>query len=190
MAFPTSPVFFMLFIACQGAGLVPVMTNPAYSALEMKHAIDLTKPKAILTSSVVSPRFLAEKFPAERIFLGDKTSSHNLRTVWSLAPESYSESLKIRESSGTNKVKASDPACIVFSSGTTGLPKGALISHQAILAECALLQGTTGNLPPLGEYEDQVICVPCFHIAGIALFASSAVRGEYAVGMMELTHLL
>lgn len=71
------------------------------------------------------------------------------------------------------------PALIQYTGGTTGEPKGALLTHSNLLSACEQLMATTRTEPPvlrLGE-ERLLLVLPVFHIyaltAGI-LFALSA----------------
>ncbi|MGU3586790.1 long-chain-fatty-acid--CoA ligase [Rhodococcus sp. C26F] len=62
-------------------------------------------------------------------------------------------------------LRETDPAVIMYTSGTTGRPKGAVLSHQNLLmnsVNCSLLQGV-GD-----EDECWYSGLPLFHIAGLA----------------------
>merc|ERR1719443_1694660 len=39
---------------------------------------------------------------------------------------------------GRDKIQANDPFCLIFTSGTTGLPKAAPYTHQAALKSCTM----------------------------------------------------
>ena len=55
-----------------------------------------------------------------------------------------------------------DPALLLYTSGSTGLPKGALLSHRAIISG-----GTNVQLGHQLEEEDRALCVlPVYHING------------------------
>ncbi len=67
-------------------------------------------------------------------------------------------------------VGASAPALIAFTSGTTGTPKGAVLTHAALLANA------TGTVDALAmTAADNVLTVtPMFHIAGLTLLTTPA----------------
>lgn len=66
------------------------------------------------------------------------------------------------------------PALMMYTSGTTGRPKGALLSHSNLQAQCA------GSLDSLGCRRGDVLAcaVPLFHIGGIASLLVQLFLGE------------
>ncbi|HSG80318.1 MAG TPA: AMP-binding protein [Acidimicrobiia bacterium] len=61
-------------------------------------------------------------------------------------------------------VRVRDTAVIVYTSGTTATPKGAMLSHEAF---CRLAEGCMRHLWGLGEGEKMWMPLPMFHIGGI-----------------------
>ncbi|MCK6533737.1 MAG: long-chain fatty acid--CoA ligase [Polyangiaceae bacterium] len=75
-----------------------------------------------------------------------------------------------------------DLATIVYTSGTTGVPRGAMLTHGALLAEVeALLEAI-----PVGPEDEQLLFLPLAHIlARVVMFACVAggARTAFADGM-------
>lgn len=70
-------------------------------------------------------------------------------------------------------VSSDDGALILYTSGTTGRPKGALHTHGSSLAWCALSLASFEN-----RFGDrQLLVAPLFHIAGICLLFNAVHRG-------------
>jgi|tagenome__1003787_1003787.scaffolds.fasta_scaffold20989882_6 long-chain acyl-CoA synthetase len=70
---------------------------------------------------------------------------------------------------------------IMFSSGTTGAPKGVLMSHRAVVANIHNLLVLTGRLPD--ELSDDhpgtvsMLSVPLFHLAGVQVGCNTLLSG-------------
>ncbi len=69
--------------------------------------------------------------------------------------------------SGTDNFKETEniPLFQMYTSGTTGRPKGALISHSGILS---LVEHGKDRLGPFKDNANSLVCMPLFHIAGSA----------------------
>lgn len=59
-----------------------------------------------------------------------------------------------------------DPYCILYTSGTTGLPKGAVIPHRQVLWNCINTAASWG----LSERDVSPVFVPLFHAGGLFAF--------------------
>jgi acyl-CoA synthetase (AMP-forming)/AMP-acid ligase II len=72
-----------------------------------------------------------------------------------------------------------DPHVMLYTSGTTGDPKGALLSHRSYVLQAAQTQGTTG----LGEDDVGLCMFPMFHMGGWAMPLGYWVNGGSVVLM-------
>ncbi|MFQ5659431.1 MAG: AMP-binding protein [Gammaproteobacteria bacterium] len=63
-------------------------------------------------------------------------------------------------------LKAADPACIMYTSGTTGNPKGAILSHRARMASST----AATEEYPLESSDIGIITIPLSHAAGLFSF--------------------
>ena len=78
------------------------------------------------------------------------------------------------------KVDVEDIALLQYTGGTTGKPKGAMLSHANLSAACSIYKLWADPQRLSAPGEDKVICVlPLFHIYALTVGAAArAVRGQ------------
>jgi acyl-CoA synthetase (AMP-forming)/AMP-acid ligase II len=99
----------------------------------------------------------------ELLALARSSQAERLAPEWSMDPE--------------------DIAILLFTSGTTGAPKAAVLRHQHVVSYIL----STVEFMSAGEDAAQLVCVPPYHIAGIASLASSVYAGRRIVQLPAFT---
>ena len=142
------PEYVELMLACATLGAMLACQNWRLAPPELKHCIDLVDPRVV----VVSERHAA--------LLG-RTGARQQQVV---TLGSGYESLLERASPEPRAIAAEpeDGLLILYTSGTTGLPKGAVISHRAEIARSMVGFADLGTRPG----EACVAWAPLFHMAG------------------------
>lgn len=77
--------------------------------------------------------------------------------------------------------KPEDVAILVYTSGTTGLPKAAMLSHETILFSATLLE----QISPIQETDETISYLPLAHIAQRLLTIFGQIRYGYTVNFAE-----
>ncbi len=66
----------------------------------------------------------------------------------------------------------SDPVIIMYTAGTTGHPKGVLITHEMMLYNAINISGPAG----LSHHSRQYVVLPTFHIGGLNLYVNPLIH--------------
>ncbi|KAF3926438.1 S-dihydroxybenzoyltransferase [Arthrobotrys entomopaga] len=149
------------------AGGVLSPANPGYTLDEFVYQLKNCEAKAVTCQAETLPlvRQAAKQvgIPEDRILILGDTKVPGFKHLNELKNMSHRE-VKI-----TRRPKfepAKDIAFLVYSSGTTGLPKGVMLSHRNIVAN--ILQGKAVEGRKLKAGEDSILgFLPFFHIYGL-----------------------
>lgn len=156
------------------AGGIVSPANPAYTAKELAFQLKNSGAKVLATQASLLPvateaAKLAGIQTDRIILLGDQRD-----------PQArYKHFTSVRNISGATRYRkakvnpASDLSFLVYSSGTTGTPKGVMLSHRNIIAN--ILQNATvegnnlkWNEGPDGKGDRVLAFLPFFHIYGMS----------------------
>jgi fatty-acyl-CoA synthase len=165
------------------AGMILVNINPAYRATELEFTLRKVGVKALICASsfktsdyvamveellpgaATSGEIRSERFPdlAHIIKIGGDPSSGWLD--FADVPTSRTASSEEELQSLTKGLHPDDPINIQFTSGTTGSPKGATLSHTNVLNNAYFVGMAMG----LGEGDRLCIPVPLYHCFGMVM---------------------
>jgi malonyl-CoA/methylmalonyl-CoA synthetase len=156
-----SPHALALYLACIRAGLVYLPANTAYRPVELAYLIADGRPRI----------FVGRAEPAEAIDLLDGSVPPPAVLVLDQNGAGTLEDLAATAGEAPDVVArhADDVAAVLYTSGTTGRPKGAMLSHRA-MTSCALALGRAWRF---GTSDVLLHALPLFH--GHGLFVSSNV---------------
>jgi acyl-CoA synthetase (AMP-forming)/AMP-acid ligase II len=138
-----SPEFFLLMFALFKLGAVPVLVDPGIDKRALKQCLDEAKPDAFIGIPLAH---------AARIALGWAKSARIRVTVgarwfWRGATLKEIEALGANATAQLADTQPDDVAAILFTSGSTGVPKGVVYRHRHFVAQIAMLRDAFGIEP-------------------------------------------
>jgi len=182
---PNNAEWVVTQFATAKAGLVLVNINPAYRLSELEYALKMVSCKALVTAvSFKSSDYVemlrelapeidrcapgqinAEKLPELRavISLGEAPVAGMFNFTQVARMGDAAQSRRLDDLAGT--LQFDDPINIQFTSGTTGFPKGATLTHHNILNNGYFV----GEAMHLSTEDRLCIPVPLYHCFGMVL---------------------
>ena len=140
------PEYIEAELACAMTGAILACQNWRLMPDELRHCVELVAPKLVLVSARNLDNLAAIKLVDTPVIDFDEGYSDLLHQA---------EPAQIR-----NDVDPEDGLIILYTSGTTGLPKGALISHRAMIARMCLLRLDVG----ISSQHGFIAWAPMFHM--------------------------
>lgn len=200
---PNSPQAVLAQLAAWKAGAIACPLNPLYTGREIEHAllecgaetaIVLTpfyeKLKAVQPDTLVR-RVIAtnikEYLPLHLRYLftlfKEKKEGHRIN----LQPGDFWLGDLLRQFAGADRpavaVRPSDPAILLFSGGTTGVPKAAAGSHHALLMSGLQIQSWFKSI--LQDWDDVIaLAMPLFHVYGNAGVLATGLVGHNPLALV------
>ena len=145
----------LLYLACLRAGAIFIPLNTAYTAQEVKYFMSDANPHLIVCRPQDQETITdcAKTLNIPHVMTLDDQGSGSLVDAMSKAP--FSTDIELCESD--------DIACILYTSGTTGRPKGAMLSHDNLASNAKVLHSYWG-----WEEGDVLLhALPIFHVHGL-----------------------
>jgi long-chain acyl-CoA synthetase len=167
------PEFVTAYFGILKAGLAMVPLNPLLKADEIAYHLDDSDARMLITGP-----YLADEVAAA------------LRTVDGVAPIAvgatdvgwprFEELLEADDDGDIWPGGADDTAVLLYTSGTTGRPKGALVSHFQLYMNCSLAAERFG----LDENDVALAVLPFFHVYGLSSVLNAAVRHARCISVL------
>ena len=154
MSIEKSPETILLYLAVLRLGAILVPLNPAYTTREFKFFLNDAQPKVVILdpNDKSGKQTAAEESGAKVVTL----DAFNAGSIIAIANTVDACNQIIEVSKDT-------PAAILYTSGTTGQPKGAVLTHGNLASNGITLQRIWGFQP-----EDVLLHVlPVFHVHGL-----------------------
>ncbi|KAI5417180.1 4-coumarate--CoA ligase, partial [Lathyrus oleraceus] len=174
--------FALTFLGASYRGAVITTANPFYTSSELSKQATATKTKLIVTQSLYVSKIkeLAKMNNIKIVCTDDSPSSleENVVDFSVLTNADENEAPEV-------KINANDVVALPFSSGTSGLPKGVMLTHENLVTTISeLVDGE--NPHQYTNEEDVLLCVlPMFHIYALNSILLCGIRSGAAVLILE-----
>lgn len=143
-------------------GRTPAMLNFTSGTDALTNACKLAGIRTVFTSRAFVEKgklhALIESLPAQVLFLEDLRPKFTLIDKLWLVLWAQRVPRAVR-----HRARPSDPAVILFTSGSEGMPKGVVLSHESILANVAQIAAAF----PFGPSDRFLSALPLFHAFGL-----------------------
>ncbi|WP_328822264.1 AMP-binding protein [Micromonospora rubida] len=149
LALPNTPDFVVGYLAALSAGLVAVPLNPGLTGPELRHALADSGAAVLICTEWVADLVagLTAELPA-------------LAAVHTSPPAGAGQ-----PGAGFPRRGGDDLAVLLYTSGTEGRPKGAMLPHRALAANQA--QVARIDPPVVGPDDTVLLALPLFHAYGL-----------------------
>lgn len=166
---PNYPAYAIAFYGAARAGIVLANLNTRSTAKDAGRILAWTDAKAILVEASLLPTILEARANAPAlsriiVFGGPAPHGPGVETLESFIKNASTAEPNI-------PLRESDALALTFTGGTTGLPKGVLVSHRAR----GLSALTTLVDYDLDEMDIAAVTTPLFHAAGLYIWFHAAV---------------
>ncbi|TYJ02984.1 hypothetical protein E1A91_A13G267100v1 [Gossypium mustelinum] len=182
---PNSIQFPLCFFAVTSIGAIATTANPIYTINELSKQVKDSNPKLVVTVPELFDKVKDFNLPV--ILLGPKRNRQpfDVKNVPKIL--SFHDLLDL---AGDVKefphvsVKQTDMAALLYSSGTTGISKGVVLTHGNFIAAALMV---TMDQELAGDMHRVFLCVlPMFHVFGLAVIVYSQLqKGNALVSMSK-----
>jgi acyl-CoA synthetase (AMP-forming)/AMP-acid ligase II len=149
------PACLEVLFAAASIGAVTTVVNWRLGGDELAHVLEDSRPRLLFVGAELLPA--VETAGLARVVVIEDEYESLLAAALPAQPEEVDEG---------------DTALVIYSSGTTGRPKGVLLSQRALANHAANLAPAF----PFGDGDANLVAMPLFHVGGIgyALFGIAA----------------
>lgn len=152
---PNIPAFALVYVAVQKIGAIAVSINSIFKSEEVRYIVNDARAKVLFTTAELLPNVPRPDCPSiEHTVLCEGAEPDEIPLDDWLAKGS--------PAFRANNMQPDDPAALLYSSGTTGFPKGVTLTHNNIVTNIRTAAKYSGY-----KRDDRLACfLPLFHVFG------------------------
>ncbi len=173
---PNSPEWVLMEYACALAGLVLVTANPAYQVRELRYVLEQSGAVAL---------FLVDEYRGNPMAEIGAQAVDGLGAVREVCDMNDAQALHASAGEGARALPSLSPgdaAQIQYTSGTTGFPKGAVLSHRGLVNNARYYAGLCG----VTERTTWINPMPMFHTSGCGMLTLGSLQAGCRMVLVSL----
>ncbi|WP_188207081.1 fatty acid--CoA ligase family protein [Alkalibacillus aidingensis] len=160
-----TPHFVIGLYGAMRLGLTVIPINPIYTADEIAYIVNNGDVKGIITLDILMEKFeqMASMIPDVQHYIVGETTRQSQEHESTLQNQSYSFTKLIQDGSlefERPTLNDDDTAVILYTSGTTGKPKGAMLTHQNLYSNAK----DVAEYLDINENDRVIAALPMFHV--------------------------
>ena len=182
---PSSPEFVLAFLGASHRGAITTAANPFSTPAELAKQAKASKAKLLITQACYYDK------------VKDYAQQNDVKVMCvDSAPDVCLHFSELTQADDNDMpqvdIRPDDVVALPYSSGTTGLPKGVMLTHKGLITSVA--QQVDGDNPNLYFHsEDVILCVlPMFHIyalhsimlCGLRVGAAILIMPKFEIGSL------
>ncbi|KAJ1405864.1 AMP-dependent synthetase/ligase [Sesbania bispinosa] len=168
-----SPEFVFSFLGASYRGAMATAANPFFTPSEIAKQAKASNAKLLITQASYYEK--VKDLDVKLVFVDSPPEGHLHFSELSESDENELPEVKI---------EPNDVVALPYSSGTTGLPKGVMLTHKGLVTSIA--QQVDGDNPNLYYHsQDVILCVlPLFHIYSLNSVLLCSLRAKATILLM------
>ncbi|MCJ7647780.1 MAG: AMP-binding protein, partial [Candidatus Lokiarchaeota archaeon] len=161
---PNSIEWEICFYGLEKAGAILVPMNPQFKETEIKYELNDSGAETIVVSQSLysNVKSVKEQTSLKHVIIIESEASGDNLPEGTIGWSTLMDSTSPNPPENTFEVKE-DLAALVYTSGTTGLPKGTMLTHYNIVSNVVQIS----QLFELSELDVAIIVLPLYHIYGL-----------------------
>lgn len=150
---PNIPAFMLAYLAGEKLGAIVVSVNSIFKSEEVKYLLNDSGTKVVFTTAELLPNLPRKECPSveKTVICEGEAAGEILLGDWLAAGKPVFK---------TEVMAADDPAVLLYSSGTTGFPKGVTLTHNNVITNTR----AAVNCSHHSAKDRLAIFLPLFHV--------------------------
>lgn len=162
---PNIPEFIISYLGILKLGAIAVSVNVMLKSAEVRYILNDCTAKVVITTEELSEQVKSDDLPfLENTLIAEGEANQGVSLAYLIA--NASSDFQAVE------LESFNPAAIVYTSGTTGFPKGATLSHGNVISNMYSQNRCCGMKPD----DRMLLYVPLFHCFGQNAILNSALN--------------